>query len=137
MLPFGFKLESLTTLTWITSPLIGPTVSMVTLVRSFFLTCQLQEANLFALLPLRMLISCMTSLLEGPVQESCIFSIRLLWNGSEFVAARIATEQIMDLQYTLRMMGVPLDGKAYMFGDNQSLITSGTIPHSSLNKRQP
>jgi hypothetical protein len=56
--------------------------------------------------------------------------------GSEFVAAKIATEQIMDLRYTLRMMGVPLDGKAYMFGDNpQSVITSGTIPHSSLNKR--
>jgi hypothetical protein len=33
------------------------------------------------------------------------------------------------------MMGVPLDGKAYMFGDIQSVITSGTIPHSSLNKR--
>jgi hypothetical protein len=55
--------------------------------------------------------------------------------GSEFVAAKIATEQIMDRRYTLRMMGVPLDGKAYMFGDNQSVITSGTIPHSSLNKR--
>ena len=55
--------------------------------------------------------------------------------GSEFVAARIATEQIMDLRYTLRMLGVPLDGKAYMFGDNQSVITSSTIPHSSLNKR--
>ena len=55
--------------------------------------------------------------------------------GSEFVAARIATEQIMDLRYTIRMLGTPLDGKAYMFGDNQSVITSGTIPHSSLNKR--
>jgi hypothetical protein len=54
--------------------------------------------------------------------------------GSEFIAARIATEQMMNLRYTLRMMGVPLDGKAYMFGDNQSVITSGTIPHSSLNK---
>jgi hypothetical protein len=32
------------------------------------------------------------------------------------------------------MMGVPLDSKAYIFGDNQSVITSGTIPHSSLNK---
>jgi hypothetical protein len=41
----------------------------------------------------------------------------------------------MDLPYTLRMMGIPLDGKAYMFGDNQSVIASGTIPHSSLNKR--
>ena len=50
-------------------------------------------------------------------------------------AARLATEQIMDLRYTLRMLGVPIDGKAYMFGDNQSVITSSTIPHSSLNKR--
>jgi hypothetical protein len=32
-------------------------------------------------------------------------------------------------------MGVPYDGKAYMFCDNQSVIISGTIPHSSLNKR--
>jgi hypothetical protein len=28
----------------------------------------------------------------------------------------------------------PLDGKAYMFGDNQSVITSGTIPHSFFIK---
>ena len=55
--------------------------------------------------------------------------------GSEIVAARTATEQIMDLRYTLRMFGVPIDGKAYMFGDNQSVITSSTLPHSSLNKR--
>ena len=55
--------------------------------------------------------------------------------GSEFVAARIATEQIMDLRYTLRMLGVPLDGPAWLFGDNQSVVTSSTIPHSQLAKR--
>jgi hypothetical protein len=33
------------------------------------------------------------------------------------------------------MMGIPLDGPAWMFGDNQSVITSSTIPHSNLNKR--
>ena len=55
--------------------------------------------------------------------------------GSEFMAARQATEQIMDLRYTLRMMGIPLDGPAWLFGDNQGVITSGTIPHSTLNKR--
>jgi predicted DNA binding CopG/RHH family protein len=55
--------------------------------------------------------------------------------GSEFVAAKQATEQIMDLRYTLRMLGVPIDGPAWMFGDNQSVVTSATIPHSSLNKR--
>jgi hypothetical protein len=55
--------------------------------------------------------------------------------GSEFMVARQATEQIMDLRYTLRMMGIPLDGPSWMFGDNQSVITSSTIPHSNLNKR--
>lgn len=55
--------------------------------------------------------------------------------GSEFVAARTATEQITDLRYTLRMFGVPLDGPSWMFGDNQSVITSSTLPHSTLSKR--
>ena len=55
--------------------------------------------------------------------------------GSEFTVARQATEQIMDLRYTIRMMGIPLDGPAWMFGDNQSVITSSTLPHSRLNKR--
>ena len=55
--------------------------------------------------------------------------------GSEFVTARQDTEQIMDLRYTLMMMGVPLDGPAWLFGDNQSVITSSTMPHLLLNKR--
>jgi hypothetical protein len=55
--------------------------------------------------------------------------------GSEFVAARIATEQVMDIRTTLRMMGVPIEEKTYMFGDNKSVITSSTIPHSVLKKR--
>jgi hypothetical protein len=55
--------------------------------------------------------------------------------GSEFMVARQATEQIMDLRYTLRMLGIPIEGPAWLFGDNQSVITSSTIPHSCLNKR--
>ena len=55
--------------------------------------------------------------------------------GSEFVAARIATDQIIDLRLTLRYLGVPVDTHTYMFGDNQSVITSSTIPHSLLAKR--
>ena len=62
-------------------------------------------------------------------------SVETATYGSEFVAARLATEQIMDMRYTLRSLGAPIDGKAYMFGDNASVITSSTIPHSSLNKR--
>ena len=55
--------------------------------------------------------------------------------GSEFVAARTATEQIMDLRNTLRYLGVPIMTKAYRFGDNKSSIRSATIPQSVLNKR--
>ena len=55
--------------------------------------------------------------------------------GSEFSAARTATEQIIDLRYTLRMMGVPLDGPAWLFGDNEGVIKSSNIPHSTLKKR--
>ena len=54
--------------------------------------------------------------------------------GSEFNAARTATEQIMDMRYTLRMLGVPVK-TSYMFGDNQSVLTNSTVPHSQLNKR--
>jgi hypothetical protein len=61
-------------------------------------------------------------------------SVETATYGSEFVTVHLATEQIMDLRYTLRMLGVPIDGKAYMFGDNQGVITSSTLPHSSLNK---
>ena len=55
--------------------------------------------------------------------------------GSEFMAARIATQQVIDLRITLRYMGVALDGPAWMFGDNESVIKSSTIPASTLNKR--
>ena len=71
--------------------------------------------------------------------------------GSEFVAAKIATEQIIDMRLTLRYLGIPLvkeshvsmgtekleavDKPTYMFGDNQSVVTSGTLPHSALGKR--
>eukprot|EP00977_Amphora_coffeiformis_P023040 scaffold12128_cov105-Amphora_coffeaeformis.AAC.1 len=55
--------------------------------------------------------------------------------GSEFMAARQATERIIDLCYTLRSFGVPLDGPAWLFGDNKSVVTSSAIPHSTLGKR--
>ncbi len=54
--------------------------------------------------------------------------------GSEFVAARIATDQIIDLRLTLAYMGIKVV-KSIMFGDNQSVVTSASIPQSKLNKR--
>ena len=55
--------------------------------------------------------------------------------GSEFVAARIAVQQITALRLALRYLGVPIHGETYLFGDNESVVTSGSIPHSQLSKR--
>ena len=46
--------------------------------------------------------------------------------GSEFVAARIATDQIIDLSYTLMYLGVPVRSKSYMETTNLWL----TVPVS-------
>ena len=54
--------------------------------------------------------------------------------GSEFVAAKTVTEQIMDLRNTLRYLGVPIMTKVHMFGDNKSVVMSSTIPQSILDK---
>ena len=55
--------------------------------------------------------------------------------GSEFVAARIVTDQIIDLRYTLMYLGVPVRSKSYMFGDNKSVVDSARIPTSTLSKK--
>ena len=55
--------------------------------------------------------------------------------GSELVAGRIATEMAIDYRYRLRMLGVPILGSCLMFGDNQSMVTSVSVPGSSLKKR--
>ena len=55
--------------------------------------------------------------------------------GSEFVSAETATEQIMDIRQTLRYLGAPITTKSFLFGDNRSVVTSATLPHSTLTKR--
>ena len=55
--------------------------------------------------------------------------------GSEFVAAKTAAQQSMGLRIFLRYLGVEVHGSSYMFGDNGSVVTSSSIPHSPLKKR--
>ena len=55
--------------------------------------------------------------------------------GSEFMVGRQGTERLGDLRYTLRSFGANVDPAAWMFGDNRSVVTSSTIPHSTLAKR--
>ena len=42
---------------------------------------------------------------------------------------------MIDLRYTLRSFGVNIEKASWMFGDNKSVVTSSTIPHSTLSKR--
>ena len=55
--------------------------------------------------------------------------------GSELVAAKQATELVMEYRYTLRMLGAPLDGPALMLGDNNSVVLNCTMPSSVLKKK--
>jgi hypothetical protein len=62
-------------------------------------------------------------------------SVETATYGSEFMVTRQSAKQIIDLHNTLCMMGKPLDGPSWMLGDNESVITSSTIPHSTLSMR--
>jgi hypothetical protein len=55
--------------------------------------------------------------------------------GSEFVAAKLATQQIMGLRTYLRYLGVHIEGPTRLFGDNGSVVKGGSTPHSPLKKR--
>lgn len=55
--------------------------------------------------------------------------------GAEFVASRTCVEQVSEIQQTLRYLGVPIKGKSYMFGDNQSVVDSSIRPDVKLQKR--
>ena len=55
--------------------------------------------------------------------------------GSEFVAMKQATEYVRGLRFKLRMMGIPVDEPAFVFGDNQSVLANTTAPASTLKKK--
>ena len=55
--------------------------------------------------------------------------------GSEFSSAKMAIQQIQGLRTTLRYLSVPVDNTSHMFGDNESVVTSSTMPDSQLNCR--
>ena len=55
--------------------------------------------------------------------------------GSEFVASRTSVERIIYLRLILRYLGVPLRESDYMFGDNESVVGSSTLPYAKLHKR--
>jgi hypothetical protein len=62
-------------------------------------------------------------------------TVKMATFGSEYVAARTATEQIIDLRNTVRYLGVPIRGTSMMFGDNETVVNTALIPHARLLKR--
>ena len=65
---------------------------------------------------------------QQPTIESSVF-------GAEFVAMKHGVETLRGLRYKLRMMGVPIDGPSYIYGDNMSVITNTSKPESTLKKK--
>ena len=48
---------------------------------------------------------------------------------------KLCCEYIRGLRYKLRMMGIPVEGPAYIYGDNQSVLANTSIPDSTLKKK--
>ena len=55
--------------------------------------------------------------------------------GSEFMAMRQAVELIQALRFKLRMFGIPLDGPASMYCDNEAVYKNIGHPDSVLKKK--
>ena len=68
-----------------------------------------------------------TSKKQGSIETSSF--------ASEFIAMKTCCEYIRGLRYKLRMMGIPCDFPAFVYGDNQSVLANSTKPFSVLKKK--
>jgi len=55
--------------------------------------------------------------------------------GAEFIAMKHGVETLRGLRYKVRMMGIPLTGPSYIYGDNKSQVTNSSRPESTLKKK--
>lgn len=55
--------------------------------------------------------------------------------GLEFIAMKIAVEQVEALRYKLRMMGIPIEGPANLYCDNESVFKNSSFPESAIKKK--
>ena len=55
--------------------------------------------------------------------------------GSEFTAMEQAVELIKSLRYKIRMFGIPMEGPANIYCDNEAVYKDVSIPTSVLNKK--
>jgi hypothetical protein len=55
--------------------------------------------------------------------------------GAEFVTMKHGIKTLRGLRYKIHMMGVPLSGPTYIYGDNKSQVTNSSRPESTLKKK--
>ena len=55
--------------------------------------------------------------------------------GAKFVAMNQGIDALRGLRYKLRMMGVPISGPSYIYGDNMSVIHNSSRTESVLRKK--
>ena len=55
--------------------------------------------------------------------------------GSEFISCRTCFEQIIDHRNYLRYLGAPILNESLVWGDNESMINSASVPDARLHKR--
>ncbi len=60
--------------------------------------------------------------------ETSVFS-------AKFVAMKHSIEKLRGLCYKLHMMGLPLTGPSFIYGDNKSQVTNSTKPEFTLKKK--
>ena len=65
---------------------------------------------------------------QQPTVESNTF-------GAEYCAMKTAVEMVEGLRYKLRMFGVPIDGSANIYCDNEAVYKNTVMPESTLRKK--
>ncbi len=65
---------------------------------------------------------------QQPTIESSVFC-------AEFVAMKHGIKTLRGLRYKIHMIGIPLSGLTYVYGDNKSQVTNSSRPESTLKKK--
>ncbi len=73
-----------------------------------------------------------TPVLWRSKRQSCVHTSTF---GAEFTALKAAVEEILEIRYFLRSMGVHVTKPTPIFVDNLGVVINATDPSSSLNKK--
>jgi len=55
--------------------------------------------------------------------------------GSEMIAARMAIDLIIEMRYKLRCLGIQVEKRSELLGDNLSVVVNTTLPSSKIKKK--